>query len=611
MVSRVEFVSVAEHAEMMTQCAVRCGKIAGMTIGALRSDSRSALGAAALLWLLVAALVVAMLLHQRRVELIRAETTARAFTMVMQAHTESTFHAVDLVLAGVVDAYEALEPMREDEAFGALLRERLQQIPSARALFIVGTDGEVLHHTDYPDGPRVSLADRGYFRRYIDDPTLEQAISPPVYSRSGLGWFNAVTRRIDLGGRFAGVAVAAVPPTYFQQLYRSMQLDAGQTIELFYGDRTRVARYPSDDSKLGRQASREEVYGAPGEDAPAGTLVARDGPLHVRMTSYRRLDRAPFIVTLTQAPPSLLAAWRAEVLGASVAMGVLTALLVALVVQLRRKRQIAQRVQTRIAQSERLEAVGQLTGGMAHDFANLLGVVRTNLAIIERLHPPDARVRRSLETSERAVANARRLIDQLLLFARRGALDVRAIDLNQTLRHHIDMLRQAAGRAARVELLLDETVPPCLADESQFVAAMVNLVANARDAIDGSNGRGTITVQTARVSAAQGREWELDDPQRRVRASVVDSGAGMNEKVLAHVFEPFFTTKGAEGTGLGLAQVYGFVNQLGGEVRIESAPGIGTAVHLFFPAVDAELVDAPSETATATAETGSSIPASG
>ncbi|HEY0879105.1 MAG TPA: ATP-binding protein [Zeimonas sp.] len=582
-----------------------------MTIGDLRSDLRSAVGVAALLWLLVAALVVSLLLHERRVELTRSEATASALTLLMQAHTESAFNAVDLVLGGVTDAYEALRPPDGDPAFLALLRERLREVPSVRAIFIVGTDGYIRNDTDQPDTPRLSLADREYFRRYLDEPTLERATSPPVYSRSGLGWFNAVTRRLVVDGRFAGVAVAAVVPRHFQQLYESMQLGPGQTIELFYEDRTRVARYPADDSTLGRKATREEVFGAALEDAAAGTLITRDGLLHARMTSYRRLRTAPFVVTLTQEPPSLLAAWRGEVLGATLAMTALTALLVSLVVQLRRKRQIAARAQVRIAQSERLEAVGQLTGGIAHDFANLLGIVRTNLAIIERLHPPDVRVRKALETSERAVGNARRLIDQLLLFARRGALDVRPIDPNATLQRHLDLLRQAAGRQARVELVLDEKADACLADESQFVAAMVNLVANARDAIDDSRGRGTITVQTGRVGATRAGEWELDDAQPLVRVSVVDSGAGMDETVLAHVFEPFFTTKGSEGTGLGLAQVYGFVSQLGGEVRIESSTGSGTAVHLFFPAVESAGTPLQSAATTTPSETSASISGSG
>lgn len=568
-------------------------------------ESLGTIGVAALLWILVAMLVVSLLLHERRVELTRAEATAHALTMAMQAHTESAFHAVDLVLGGVVDAYEAFEPGPQDPAFHLLLRDRLHDVPSVRAIYVVGADGFIRNDTDEPDSPRVSLADREYFHRYLEDPTLQRAISPPVYSRSGLGWFNAVTRRIEIDGRFAGVAVAAVVPRYFERLYRSMQLGPGQTIELFYADRTRVARYPGDDSLLGRKATREEVFGAAGIDAPAGTLVTRDGPLRARMTSFRRLDTAPFVVTLTQEPPSLLASWRAEVLGATLAMGALTALVVALVVQLRRKRQIAERARVRIAQSERLEAVGQLTGGMAHDFANLLGIVRTNLAIIERLHPPDTRVRKALETSERAVANARRLIDQLLLFARRGALDVRALDANETLQRHLDILRQASGRQARVELVLDETTPRCLADESQFVAAMVNLVANARDSIDDSRDRGTITVQTGVVSAGQAAEWELDPRARLVRVSVVDSGCGMDEAVLARVFEPFFTTKGNEGTGLGLAQVYGYVNQLGGAVRIESVRGRGTAVHLFFPAVGEKSVAQPPVSSTPSNESAS------
>jgi len=595
---------------MMTQCALRCGKIARMTLGDIRGDSRGVVGVATLLWLLVVVLVVSLLVHERRVELARAEATARALTMLMQAHTESTLRAVDLVLAGLTDAYDALEPPDEDPAFRALLVARMRQLPSVRAIFFIGADGRIRHDTDYPDTPRTSLADREYFRRYLDDPTLRKAVSAPVYSRSGLGWFNAVTRRIDVDGEFAGVAVAAVVPAYFERLYRNMKLGPGQTIELFYDDRTRVARYPADDSMLGRKASSEEVYGPAGSDAQAATLVAGDGPLRARMISFRRLDDLPFVVTLTQRPPSLLASWRIEVLGSALAMAALTALLVALVVQLRRKAQIAARAQLRAAQSERLEAVGQLTGGMAHDFANLLGIVRTNLAIIERLHPPDLRVRRSLETSERAVANARRLIDQLLLFARRGALDVRAIDPNETLRRHVDILRQAAGRQARVEYVLGEDTPPCLADESQFVAAMVNLVANARDAIDDSRGRGTVTVQTGRVSTTQTAEWGLDNARRLARVSVVDSGRGMEEPVLARVFEPFFTTKGAEGTGLGLAQVYGFVNQLGGEVRIESTPGSGTAVHLFFPATELRAGEPPqSAEATTPSATSASISA--
>lgn len=595
----------------MTQSGRRCGKIARMAIADLRGDSRSTVGLAALLWLLVSALVLSLLLHERRVQLTRAEGTARALTMLMQAHTEGAFDSVDLVLAGVVDAYRALQPQPHDPRFLALLRERLHDVPSVRAIFIVGPDGYIVNDTDSPDTPHTLLADREYFRRYLDDPMLVHEISPPVYSRSGLGWFNAVTRRIAIDGRFAGVAVAAVVPTHFESLYRSMELGPGQTIDLFYEDFTRVARYPADDSKIGRRATRSEVFGTGDAGGDAGTVSARDGLFRVRMTSWRRLDHAPFIVTLTQEPPALLDAWRAQLLGAALAMAALTTLLVALVVQVHRKRQIAARARARLDQSERLEAVGQLTGGIAHDFANLLGIVRTNLAIIERLHPPDLRVRKALETSERAVGNARRLIEQLLLFARRGSLDVHALDPNETLRRHMDLLRQAAGRQARVELVLDEQAPTCLADESQFVAAMVNLVANARDAIDDSLGRGTITVQTGRVLRTQAVEWGLDELRPLVRVSVVDSGSGMDAKVLAHVFEPFFTTKGIEGTGLGLAQVYGFVNQLGGEVRIESVLGQGTAVHLFFPAVQAHEDANQSATTTTPSETSASISGSG
>ncbi len=553
-----------------------------------RSDMRNTAAAAAVLGLFVVALVVAMLLHERNVELARAETSARAMTLVMDAHTESTFHAVSLMLSSVVDAYRARAPADDDPSFRALLRQRLRELPYVRAIYIIGRDGYVRHDTDHPDTPRVSLADRDYFQQYVHDPTLQEAIAPPTLSRSGLGWFNPVTHRIVHDGRFEGVAVAAVIPTYFEALYRRMELGAGQTIELFYTDLTRVARYPADDETLGRKATPEEVFGKASNDAaPAGTTIARQGWLRARMTSYRQLERAPFIVTFTQSPPSLLAAWRSQLFGAMLALGALAGLLAALVVQLGRKQQLARRAQARITQSERLEAIGQLTGGIAHDFANLLGIVRTNLAILERLHPSDAHVHRAVETSMRAVANANRLIEQLLVFARRGELDVREIDVNQALRAHEAMLRQAAGGAAHVEFVLGESVGSCLADEAQLVVALVNLVVNARDAMHAADRRGTITVQTERVTPAQALEWELDPARSYLRLSVVDTGTGMDETVLRRVFEPFFTTKGSEGTGLGLAQVYGFLHQLGGDVRIDTTPGRGTVVHLFFPAVGA------------------------
>jgi signal transduction histidine kinase len=177
------------------------------------------------------------------------------------------------------------------------------------------------------------------------------------------------------------------------------------------------------------------------------------------------------------------------------------------------------------------------------------------------------------------VGRGRTLIDQMLSFARQHPLKIEAVDLRRAVTAALPMLEQAGGSGMRIATEISGPLPACRVDETQLEVALVNLVANARDAAGGSG--------EIRISAAPCPRDELD---RRgltgagafVCISVQDNGPGMTEAVRRRVLEPFFTTKGEQGTGLGLAQVYGFMQQVGGDVRIDSAPGQGTSVHLFF-----------------------------
>ncbi|MEY4556565.1 MAG: hypothetical protein RL093_1684 [Pseudomonadota bacterium] len=233
--------------------------------------------------------------------------------------------------------------------------------------------------------------------------------------------------------------------------------------------------------------------------------------------------------------------------------------------------------------AQRMEAVGRLTGGVAHDFNNLLTVVIGALDIMLR-SPNDAAKRQKL--GEAALAAARRgegLTHQLLAFSRRQALRPEAVDLNVQIRESEPLLRRAVGEAVEFKLKLRRGGARVSVDPSQFEAALLNLVVNARDAV-GDKGR--ITVQTLSCTVEPGQVTDLAAGDY-VCVIVADNGAGMAPEVIARVFEPFFTTKAVgKGTGLGLSQVYGFARQSGGAAQISSTVGRGTEIKLFLPPQD-------------------------
>jgi signal transduction histidine kinase len=252
---------------------------------------------------------------------------------------------------------------------------------------------------------------------------------------------------------------------------------------------------------------------------------------------------------------------------------------------LRLQAEIAEREATEAAlrQAQKLEAVGQLTGGISHDFNNLLTVVIGNLVLaIDRAgeSPPILPLLQSaLQAAERGVA----LIQRLLAFARRQRLDPRAVDLNRLVAGIEDLLRRTLGNRIRLIITAEADLAPARVDANQLELAILNLTINARDAMpDGGDLR--ICLQNRRAN--HGSPAELS-PGEYVVLSISDTGTGMEEATLARAFEPFFTTKGVgSGSGLGLPIVQGFAAQSGGDVRIQSKGGEGTTVELWLPQAD-------------------------
>jgi PAS domain S-box-containing protein len=261
--------------------------------------------------------------------------------------------------------------------------------------------------------------------------------------------------------------------------------------------------------------------------------------------------------------------------------------------------QVAARMKTEDAlrQSQKLEAIGQLTGGVAHDFNNLLTVIRGSAEMLRRPGLAEEKRERYVEAIFDTADRAAKLTGQLLAFSRRQALRPEVFDAGQRVEFIRDMLVTVMG--ARVELVTDTECKICYveADPSQFETALVNLAVNARDAMEGS-GALRISIQPAvSVPSVRGHAGTSGE---FVAISVTDTGVGIPPDKLAQIFEPFFTTKAlGKGTGLGLSQVYGFAKQSGGEVAVESELGQGTTFTLYLPRVAGELGEATTAQASA------------
>lgn len=241
-----------------------------------------------------------------------------------------------------------------------------------------------------------------------------------------------------------------------------------------------------------------------------------------------------------------------------------------------------------LRQAQKMEAVGQLTGGVAHDFNNLLTAIVGNLEMLARRLPAGDPGRRYAEGALRAASRGSELTQQLLTFSRREKIEAKIVSINEILRETQILCEKTVGEGIDIELVLQGDLWPCCVDPAQFGAAVLNLAANARDAMDRS---GRLTLRTENVTAMGTYRTDLPTGDYVV-LSVCDTGCGMSAEVLERAFEPFYTTKEVgKGTGLGLSQVYGFAKQFGGAARIESEVGEGTTVRIFIPRANGKAAD--------------------
>ncbi|WP_259218460.1 hybrid sensor histidine kinase/response regulator [Bradyrhizobium centrosematis] len=556
---------------------------------------------------------------------------------VAHEHALKVFETIDRSLAELNEVVRGLsdDTIRAREpALHRRLKRLSDSLPQLKSAWIFDADGKALVNSLASPPPELSFADRDYFYAHIDQSIgtfIGTALTPrPPYQ--GARFFGVSRRRDSDDGSFIGVIQASVLPEYFESFYARIGSDPGSFFAMGRTDGAMLTHFPRLDRDI-----RLDPTGPVGREIaarPERGLITVAWPSDgiERRIGYRRVAEYPIYVSAGLETSAIRARWFATI-GQHLVFGIpATALLfLLLALALRRTQHLqAEAAKRREAEealkhSQRLEALGQLTGGVAHDFNNLLTVIRASVDLLNRPQLTEERRQRYITAIADAVARAAKLTSQLLAFARRQTLKPEVFDVGERMQSLHDMLAPLLGPA--IEIAMRLPTEPCLvrADASQFETALINMATNARDAMQGK-GRITFKVETASAvpdalagaSASQslgnqplgGQSLGNQSPANHgfVSVTVSDTGIGIPAARLGRIFEPFFTTKQVgHGTGLGLSQVFGFARQSGGEVTVTSEVGHGSTFSLYLPRVPPELLPQRQAPNTAPAVAGSGM----
>ncbi len=511
---------------------------------------------------------------------------------ILHEHALKVFETVERAIAEVDEVVRDL-PDEEIRAQGPRLHARLRRLvtamPQLQAIVLIDRNGRrILSSIAEPPPDDLVAAERSYFRQHIerDLGTFVSEVQLPRFADNDV-FFTLSRRRPSPDGVFNGVTAIAVRPDYFEEFYERIGRSQGSLYAMARADGIFLARYPErEDVRRNLDANaplRREIE--KGLEESIYTVTSQIDRV-TRRIGYRKLPVFPVYVVAGIETSATRAEWFG-VMTSHLVFGLpATALLFAIIgLALQRTRKLHAEAERREAaegalrQAQRLEAIGQLTGGVAHDFNNLLMVVSGSVQRLRR-DLTDEKHTRFLDMITTATQRGESLTRQLLTFSRRQTLSPSVIDLAQRLPDIKEMLTRSLRGDIEIEVTIPREACAIKVDPNEFELALINLAVNARDAMPSG---GTLSI-TVRAVTLKGKASEEGLAGEFVAIRVADNGTGIPADVLPHVFEPFFTTKEVgKGTGLGLSQVYGFARQSGGTATVTSTVGRGTAITLYLP----------------------------
>lgn len=546
---------------------------------------------------------------------------------VAYEHALKVFETIDRSLSEINEIVRGI-PDADIKSREQTLHLRLKQLtaslPQVKSTWIFDAHGRALVNSLVVPAPDIDFSDRDYFKAHVagDIGTYIGAALTPRPPYQGAPFFGISRRRETGDGSFAGVIQASLLPEYFESFYARIGRDPGSFFALGRTDGAVLARFPTVDRdlRLDRNGpAGQEIAAHPDAGLVTVTLPA-DGI--ERRIGYKRLAEYPIYVSAGLETSAIRTRWFST-MGQHLIFGVpATALLFFLLaLALRRTRHLyaeaAKRLEAEqtLKHGQRLEALGQLTGGVAHDFNNLLTVIRASVDLLRRPNLPEERRQRYVEAISDTVSRATKLTAQLLAFARRQTLKPEVFDVGQNVQTLSEMIGTLTG--SPIKIITSVPDEPCFinADAGQFETALINMAVNARDAM---SGEGRLSIAVRAVDDLPGptpqpkdrSDNPLDNSLGYVAVSVDDTGIGIPQEQIGRIFEPFFTTKEVgQGTGLGLSQVFGFAKQSGGEVTVASEVGKGSTFTLYLPRVSGESrpLQLPADDAPAAGGSGLSV----
>jgi signal transduction histidine kinase len=526
--------------------------------------------------------------------LTRADEELAGLLNILSQHASGIFQSVDLTFAAVdaiVGDLTDEQIKASDQALHQQLGKLEKSVKAIDAILVADRNGHtIVSSAVFPIPTSLDVADRDYFQAQVerDAGTYVSAASRSRVRQED--FFGVSRRRSVRDGQFNGIIMISITPKVFAEFYRQLAGDTAASFTLSKSDGAILARYPMPAGDV-THFRPDSGFMLSVVDHPEGGFVTTSYSVDdlQRRFAYLKIGYADLYLSDGLPIDSILYGWM-RTMASHLVFGIPATLVLFTLVLLamRRTRALYAEAERRdmaeqaLRQSQKMEAVGQLTGGVAHDFNNLLTIIIGNLGIAKR-GVVEARAERALNNALVGAERAAQLTQRLLAFSRRQPLNPRVLDINKLIVAISDLLTRTLGENIELETISGAGLWNVEVDASEMESTLLNLALNARDAMP-TGGKLTIETSNAYLDDEYCREHEGILPGQYILVAITDSGAGMSAETIDRAFEPFFTTKEAgKGTGLGLSQVYGFMKQSGGHVKIYSESGEGTTIKLYLP----------------------------